>query len=215
MAELRNYDAWHAGYEDPGSTLSWRLARVRAALGGALDAVEGPVRLISACAGDGRDVIGTLAERGDADRVTATLLELHPEVAERSRLAAAAAGIAASVEVRTVDAGSSDAYLDLVPAQVVLLVGIFGNISDEDVRRTIAACPQLCAPGATVIWSRGRGGSLTDRNDVVRSWFRGAGFSEVDYVTLERGSKPAIGVARYQAAAVGLVPGLRWFSFQR
>lgn len=215
MAELRDYDAWHAGYDDPKSTLSWRLDQVRAALDVAIDALPGPVRLISACAGDGRDVIGALCQRHDSGRVRATLLELHPGVADRARQAAAGAGLAATVQVRTADAGASDAYLDLAPAEVVLLVGIFGNISDEDLQRTIAASAQLCAPAATLIWSRGRGGDLTDRNDDVRSWFGAAGFTELDYATLDRGSKPAVGVARYDGARVDLVPGRRWFTFHR
>ena len=215
MAELRDYDAWHAGYDDPDSSLSWRLNRVQEALHVALDAVPGPVRLISDCAGDGRDVVVVLSHRPDAPRVRATLLELHPVVATRARQAAAAAGLAATVEVRTTDAGVSDAYHDLVPAEVVLLVGIFGNVSDEDLQRAVAASRQLCASGATLIWSRGRGGDLTDRNDDVRRWFRDAGFTEVDYVTLDRGSKPAIGVSRYDGAPVLLDPGRRWFTFQR
>ena len=215
MAELRDYDAWHAGYDDPRSSLSWRLERVRAALHDALDATPGTVRLISACAGDGRDVIGVLSERDDGARVRATLLELHPRVAERARSAAAAAGLADSVEVRTADAGASDAYLDLAPAEVVLLVGIFGNISDADVQRTIAASAQLCAPGATLLWSRGRGGDVADRNDDVRAWFGDAGFSELHYDTLDCGSKPAIGVVRYDGPGMELLPARRWFTFHR
>jgi hypothetical protein len=37
MAGLRDYDAWHHHYDDPGSGLSWRLRRVQAHLGEALD----------------------------------------------------------------------------------------------------------------------------------------------------------------------------------
>ena len=178
--DLRDYDAWHTGYDDPGSTLSWRLNRVQAGIGRALDAAADPVHVVSACAGDGRDVLGVLARRGDASRVRATLLELHPVVAERARQAAAAAGLTAQVEVRTMDAGRSDAYRDLSPADIVLLVGVFGNIDVEDLQRTVAASPQLCAPGATLIWTRGRGGELADRNHDIRSWFRAAGLSRRD-----------------------------------
>lgn len=212
---LRDYDAWHAGYEDPSSTLSWRLQRVQTAIGAALDATDGPVRVISACAGDGRDILGVLCQRADTARVRATLLELHPIVAERARTAADACKASANVEVRCVDAGSSDAYTDVAPAELVLLVGIFGNINDQDLRTTIAASPQLCTAGATLIWSRGRGGELADRNDAVRSEFRAAGFTELDHATLDRGSKPAVGVVRYDGPPARLVPGRRWFTFER
>ncbi len=54
------------------------------------------------------------------------------------------------------DAGDLTAYAKAVPADLVLMAGVFGNISDADVRRTIGALPQLCADGATVIWTRTR-----------------------------------------------------------
>ncbi len=54
------------------------------------------------------------------------------------------------------DAGDLTAYAKAVPADLVLMAGVFGNISDADVRRTIGAFPQLCADGATVIWTRTR-----------------------------------------------------------
>ncbi len=36
-------------------------------------------------------------------------------------------------------------------APLVLMAGVFGNITDDDVHRTIQALPPLCAPQATVI----------------------------------------------------------------
>jgi hypothetical protein len=35
---------------------------------------------------------------------------------------------------------------------LVLVCGVFGNISAKDIEGTIARLPQLCADGATVIW---------------------------------------------------------------
>lgn len=212
----RDYNAWHAGYDDPESTLSWRLRTVQGYISRALDGRNGPVRIISACAGDGRDLIGVLSGRGDVARVRATLLEVHPVIAERARVAAAAAGLSQLVQVRTSDAGVSDAYRDLAPADLVLLVGIFGNISDADLHTTIEASAQLCAPGGTLIWSRGRdpdtGG---DRNATVRAWFADAWFSEIGYDTRESGSLPAVGAVCYDGPLKRLKPGQRWFTFLR
>jgi hypothetical protein len=131
VADLQDYEEWHAGYDDPASGLPWRLARVQAHLDEALDQRPGVVRLLSACAGDGRDVIGVLSRRPDAARVTAVLIELHPGLAQRARDAAVSAGLSGLL-VRTGDAGSSDAYAGAVPADIVVLVGILGNISDDD-----------------------------------------------------------------------------------
>src|SRR3712207_2747454 len=107
MPGLRDYEAWHREYDDPGSDLSWRLRRVQAHLDDALERHPGPCRIVSACSGDGRDVTQVLTRRGDADRVRAVLLELHPGIADRARAEAAAAGLV-GVEVRTVDAGRTD-----------------------------------------------------------------------------------------------------------
>ncbi len=73
MADLRDYRAWHEDYDDPESGLTWRLGVVRSHIRAALDAKPGPARVLSACAGDGRDIIGVLAERLDADRGSTTV----------------------------------------------------------------------------------------------------------------------------------------------
>src|SRR5207248_7957225 len=137
-----DYERWHRPYDDPDSDLSWRLRTVQGHLAAALDRYPGPVRVLSSCSGDGRDLLEVLGRRADAGRVEAVLLEVHPVIAERARRSAAA--LAARVEVRTADAGGTDAYLSAVPAEIVLLVGIFGNISDPDLARTIATAPALC-----------------------------------------------------------------------
>jgi hypothetical protein len=151
VGDLRDYVRWHDQYDDPGSSLSRRLAMVRDVLDADLDARAGTVRLLSLCAGDGRDVLGVLAHRQDANRVVATLVETEPELVGRAW--AAAGAVAASVEVVAADAGRSDTYVGLptVPADVVLLVGVLGNFSEPDVAATVAAMPALCAPGATLV----------------------------------------------------------------
>lgn len=211
---LRDYQAWHRAYDDPASGLSWRLRTVQAAIATFLDERPGPLRVVSSCAGDGRDLIGVLGGRDDAARVRVTLLEIDAALAERARAHAAAAGL--DIDVRESDAGRSDAYRDAVPADLVLLVGIFGNVEPSDLRRTIAAAAQLCAQGARLIWSRGRGID-GDRNDAVRRQFAGAGFRELDYATFDaaNGDRPAVGVVRYDGEPRPLVPGQRWFRFVR
>jgi hypothetical protein len=56
----------------------------------------------------------------------------------------------------TGDASLVDQYQDLAPADLLLVCGVFGNISDADIERTIDACGQLCKTGDTVIWTRHR-----------------------------------------------------------
>lgn len=209
---MRDYEAWHDAYDDPESALSWRLGTVQRYLRAALDRHPGPIRVLSSGAGDGRDILGVLTERDDAQRVAVTLIEIHPAIAQRARAAAATAGLP-GVEVRVADAGDTDSYVAAVPADVILLVGIFGNITDDDLRRTIAAAPRFCAPGATVLWSRGR--QPDDRNVAVRTWFAAAGFAELDYAEMDRGSLPALGAMRYTGAPQPLAIGRQLFTFLR
>ena len=149
-------------------------------------------------------MIEVLRDRPDADRVSAVLVELHPAIAQRARDAAVAAG-PTGIEVRATDAGRSDAYTGAVSAQVVLLVGIFGNICENDLWRLLAFAPQLCAPGATLLWSRGLDGS--DRNDPVRARLADAGFTELDYATSGGEDAAALGVVRYDGPPVALQLG--------
>ena len=163
-----DWSEWHEAYARPGSGLADRLAAVRARIHQCLDdTAPGPVRVVSACAGDGRDLLGVLSARPDADRVTALLVEYDAELAARARRSAE--GLPARIEVLEADAAQSDVYRESVPADLVLLCGIFGNVSDADVRTTVEASRQLCAPGAAVIWTRHR--RDPDLTPSIRGWF--------------------------------------------
>jgi hypothetical protein len=207
---VRDYVRWHDAYSDAGSGLSWRLRLVQRHLAAAFDERSGPVRVVSACAGDGRDVIEVLRSRPDSARISVTLIENHPDIAETARRSAA--GL--QVEVRIADAGRSDSYDGAVPADVVLLVGIFGNISPADVARTVAAAPALCSPGATLLWSRGVDGD--DHNEFVRSSLATAGFVELDYrENGATGQRTALGIVQLRGDPMPLVPGQTFFTFLR
>lgn len=173
-----DWKQWHSRYDDPDSDFSRRLEEVRGRIVEALDRAEpGPVRAVSMCAGDGRDLIGVLAAHPRGRDVRARLVELDPRLASRAREAAREAGLD-GVEVVTGDAAHAGHYLALAPADLVLVCGLYGNISTEDVRRTVAACAGLCARGGTVVWTRGR-----DRDpstvELIRGWYTGDGFEEV------------------------------------
>ena len=180
MGTQPDWVQWHRDYDDPGSLLSQRGKRVQGHLRAELDrAPAGDIRLISLCAGQGRDVIGVLADHPRRDNVRARLVELD-ELDERNvavaRQAAQAAGLA-GVEVLQADAGITDVCVGAIPAQIVMVCGVFGNITASDVQATVAALPSLCAPGALVLWTRHR--VPPDLTPAIRSWFGDAGFPEV------------------------------------
>jgi hypothetical protein len=75
--------AWHELYDDPFSVLSARLRLVQAQLADALDhAPAGPVRLLSLCARQGRDVTSVLPTHLRRDDMSAVLIEANAENAE-------------------------------------------------------------------------------------------------------------------------------------
>jgi hypothetical protein len=201
----RDWARWHDGYEDPSSPLSIRLAVVRAHLADAITvAPPGPVRLVSLCAGQGHDVLSVLPDHPRRDDVNAVLVELDPRNARLAAARAAREGLA-GVEVREADAGVTAGYADALPADVLLLCGIFGNVSDDDVGRTVSAAPALCAPGGTVIWTRHR--RPPDLTVLVRQWFAAAGFAEVAFEAPETGSTLiGVGVHRRPAGTTGHSP---------
>ncbi len=202
---------WHQGYDDPSSALSARLEVVRGHLARALDsAPAGQVRLVSLCAGQGRDVLGVLPQHPRRADVRALLVELDARNAEVARKGAAAAGLT-QVEVRQADAGLVSSYEDLLPAHLLLLCGIFGNIADADIQRTAASAPALCAPGATVIWTRHR--RSPDLTPKIRAWFADAGFEELAFDPAEGSNLTSVGVNRLILDNGTTVPNERLFTF--
>jgi hypothetical protein len=101
--------------------------------------------------------------------VRATLIELDDHNVRAARERVAAAGLP-KVEVIEGDACTTDIYQGHVPAQIVLVCGLFGNLSDADIRRTIRHLPMLCTERASVLWTRG--GYLAEQ---IRSWFLATG----------------------------------------
>lgn len=150
------------------------------------------------------------AHASTAVTATATLVELDGGLA-------AAAGEAASelpgVEVRQGDAGDVATFADVLLVDLLLLCGIFGNISRAHIRRTIAAAPSMLVTGGTVIWTRGSHGA-EDLRPVIRRWFVEAGLEEVAF---DGHSEPfGVGVARAATPAPAAEPvPVRLFEFVR
>ena len=187
-----------------------RLRVVQQRIREALDrSPPGPVRVISACAGDGRDLLGVLADHPRASEVRARLVELSSELVEAGRSRVERAGLR-GVEFRQGDASISAAYTGAVPADIVLVCGIFGNISDADVREAIHHLPELGRGGCTVIWTRGR--FDPDLTPAIRRWFVEAGFEELSFVTIP-GSTKSVGAARLIGAPRPFDPDRRLFTF--
>jgi hypothetical protein len=185
---------WHDAYENPDSPLSLRLRLVQGMVRDFLDRVPtghgGPVRIVSMCAGQGRDVIDVVATHPRGPAVSALLVEQDPALVRFARTRAEAAGVGDRITVIEGDASQSHLYAEVVPADVVLVCGVFGNITAADITRTIHAMSGWCSPGGQVIWTRHR--RPPDHTPAIRADFAAAGFTEMAFVSPE-GTIQAVG----------------------
>lgn len=189
---MKDWVAWHADYDDPTSALSQRRREVTRLVGGCLDEFGGgAVRVLSLCAGDAVDLAVALRGRGDAAQVSGAVVELDAALAARAVENLASVG--AAVDVLAADAGRASCFADRLPVELLMFVGVFGNVSDDDVEHIIRAVPAMCAPGASVIWTRHR--REPDLTPLIRQWFDEAGCEPVAFVSPGPGQF-AIGVER-------------------
>jgi hypothetical protein len=201
-----DWHEWHEAYDHEGSPLARRLAVVQQCIATALDtASPGPIRFVSMCAGEGRDLLGVLEHHPRRADVRGRLVELDPALAATAR-ARAPAGI----EVQCADAGATSSYRGAVPADLVLVCGVFGNITDVDVLSMIDLLPTLCAPNATVIWTRHR--RPPDATPGVRRRFAQSGFAEVSFHAPES-TMYAVGVHRLTSRPHPFRSDVRLFDF--
>lgn len=209
---MTDWQRWHDPYDDLSSELSHRLAAVEGRLYAWADAQPpGPLRILSICAGQGRDVVGAFRDHDRSPDLSGLLVDLVPQNVEAANAALRDAGLD---QVRAVvgDAGCTTAFADAVPANLLLVCGVFGNISESDVRRTVKALPTLCADGATVVWTRHR--RDPDLTPAILRWFTAAGFDEVDFDS-PGPDRFAVATHRLTVTPRSYVPELSLFVFQR
>ena len=108
------------------------------------------------------------------------------------------------------DAGNTSALAGIVPVDVLLLCGMFGNISMADIETTIDASPSLLAPGATVIWTRRS--VPVDLTPRIRQRFADLGFTEIDFVNPDD-DKFTVGTQRFAGDPTPFVVGHHLFDF--
>ena len=207
--KAKDWHAWHDDYDVPDSNLSRRLDVVQDRIRKALDGCPaGPLRVLSICAGQGRDLLGVLATHPRRQDVVARLVELDERNAAAARAAAEAAGLR-GIEVIVGDASVTDHYAGMVPAHLVLACGLFGNITDEDIERTAGYVSRMCKADGLVVWTRHR--RPPDIVPQLCRWFGQYGF-ELDFLTPPHLTF-GVGVHRSTAEPSALEMGHRMFTF--
>jgi hypothetical protein len=205
----RDWHAWHTGYDDQPA-LAARLRTVQQRIRDALDASPtGPVRVVSVCAGEARDLLGALDGHPRAPDVRGRLVELDATLAATARARLQAMGLP-GIDVMVGDAGNMSAYAGAVPADLVLVCGVFGNITLADLANTVRSLPMLCAPGATVIWTRHR--RPPDATPSIRAWCADAGLREVA-IDAPDGYVYSVGTFRFEGEPQPFANDGRLFAF--
>jgi hypothetical protein len=208
--EATHWYAWHRHYDDLESSLSARLGVVQEHIRRFLDdAPAGPLRAVSVCAGQSRDLLGVLVDHPRARDVAVRAVEADPQNVAEARRTVHRLGLT-GFEVREGDASVTDAYAGAVPADLVLVCGVFGNVDDGGVERAIHLLPQLCARGSVLVWTRHR--RPPDLTPTIRRWFGDAGFEDLAFEA-PAAHRFGVGVARWASRPPPFQPGCRLFDF--
>ncbi len=214
MASGVDWVDWHRAYDDPDSSLTRRLLAVRREVALVLHRLpSGPIKIVSLCAGDGRDLLGAVAEHPRTQDVDAVLIERDPRLAAAATSQVVRAGLSAQITVREADAGDVTNFADVLPTDLLILCGVLGNLSDEDVTTTVRATVQLVRVGGYAIWTRGS--FAPDRRQAIRAQFLECGCEEIAFESEPDGY--GVGVVRVVAPgrANGEQVPSRLFSFIR
>ncbi|WP_020577406.1 class I SAM-dependent methyltransferase family protein [Actinopolymorpha alba] len=199
--------SWHDGYDGPSGG---RLQVVQTQIDAALATMtESPIRVISICAGQGHDIVGSL-QRFDRRRdVEALLVELDERNVEAARRRIADASLT-GIRLKAADAGVTDVYKGMVPADLILACGVFGSLTDQDIDRTVGLLPTLSSPNAQVVWTANR--AAPGLWDTALTAFDRHGFREV-WTTDRAEERFGIGRHRLTTQPRPFEPGMQMFSF--
>src|SRR5262249_5666260 len=130
---------WHREYDEAGSPLELRTRIVHRHVRSFLGAREpgAPIRIVSICAGQGRELLPVLSGHPRRTDVRARLVELDPRNVAAATEYVSEHALDWNVEVVRGDAAFTDAYAGAVPADLVVACGVFGCVSPDDARMTI------------------------------------------------------------------------------
>ncbi|WP_176738017.1 methyltransferase type 12 [Micromonospora inyonensis] len=101
--------------------------------------------VVSMCAGQGHDILAVPASRSDAREVSATLVEYEARNVAAAWTRAIVEGLD-TVTVAPTDAVDLASYRQAVPADLVIMAGVRGNISDADAQAPFTLCRSSALP---------------------------------------------------------------------
>ncbi|MFD0689357.1 SAM-dependent methyltransferase [Actinomadura fibrosa] len=209
LAEATDWYEWHEIYKTPDPDTVRRLAVIRARVHDFLDrAPQRPLRLVSICAGQGAELLPALASHPRGGFVEVHMLESDARNGRVAEENTSSLGLG-NVRVHITDAGEISSYVGMLPADFVLLSGLFSNLRSTDVHRAVRCLPCLCRPGAEVVWTCRRG--EPDLVPSINGWFDEEGFDLIDLTPPS--DVAAVGTHRYTGTETPSLPQRRIFDF--
>jgi hypothetical protein len=221
MAFAMDWHQWHSAY-DKNPAFKKRLVLVRKHLSNCLDrSAPGEVRIISVCAGDGRDILGTLADHRRLAEARVRLVELDRKLVADGKNASETLGLSGHVEFVNGDATDPSCYRAVAPASIVVICGMLGLVDPSELANVVRAMQALCAHKGHVVWTR----RLDWRNGVQQTKILGnlmaeAGFRQTKLnmtsfralLSKTPGPSFAVGTHRYDGEPVALPESGRLFT---
>lgn len=216
-----DWHKWHNGY-DQNPALKRRLVLVRKHLSRCLDhTAPGEVRIISVCAGDGRDILRTLAGHKRLADARVRLVELDPNLVADGENASKALGLSNHVEFVNGDATDPGSYRAVAPANIVVMCGMLGLVDFPELPNVVRAMQALCAHKGHVVWTRrldwrnGVQQTKVLQNLMAQAGFRRASLSVTSFGALFfKKPRPSFAVAthRYDGEPAALSQSERLFT---
>jgi non-ribosomal peptide synthetase component F/acyl carrier protein len=204
---------WHKNYE-VSPRLKARLQLVQGQIDGVLIAAPpGPIRILSICAGDGRDLLGLRPDHSRRPDIVAYLVDNDSPSLERGRREAAQIQFPGQLHFLEADATQNRSYQDLGHFDLVLISGLLGHLRPEGVTSLLTGLPMLCRHNGWVLWNRHLVLNQGSRQvPTIRQCLAETGFSEIHFqMTDPQGF--AVSLAQFRGTSQPLPPEGTLFEF--
>ncbi|WP_052128815.1 class I SAM-dependent methyltransferase family protein [Neosynechococcus sphagnicola] len=177
---------WHHKYQ--------RSPELQARLGFVKDQIvafinqspPGTIRILSICAGDGRDLIGSLIEHPRLKDVQAYLIELDENLVVAGRQVVEEENLSQQIQFIQGDATLRKTYQEIAPANLVLICGVFAHVPEaSDLIRNL---PYFCEFQGWVIWTRFCGDQENiEKVDKIHRLFEEINFENISAIITPNG----------------------------
>jgi hypothetical protein len=151
-----NWKEWHSQY-DRCEVMQSRLATVRQTIEQCLRLLPpGRQRILSVCAGDGRDIIPLIAQSPRRSDFRGVLVEQDAALVKAGQELIDAHELGRYLTFLQADATAPAIYAERIPCDLVLAAGVFGNLLPRDFDMFVRALGAFLKTDGYLVWTRNR-----------------------------------------------------------